>query len=79
VVGGGASLAICATSEDFSPTRKSCSDAQPRTPFTHKSSEDPHFLAAHHVIPRAEGGADDPANLIALCASCHARLEPKRR
>jgi hypothetical protein len=29
------------------------------------------YLAAHHVIPRREGGADHPANLVALCASCH--------
>jgi 5-methylcytosine-specific restriction endonuclease McrA len=33
-----------------------------------------HYLAAHHVIP-ARGGADHPANLVALCASCHARIE----
>ena len=37
------------------------------------------ILAAHHVIPRAEGGADHPSNLVALCASCHARLEADRR
>lgn len=34
-----------------------------------------HFLAAHHVIPRAEGGADHPANLVTLCARCHAQVE----
>jgi 5-methylcytosine-specific restriction enzyme A len=38
-----------------------------------------HYLAAHHVIPRNEGGADHPSNLIALCASCHARLEAYHR
>jgi 5-methylcytosine-specific restriction endonuclease McrA len=37
------------------------------------------YLAAHHVIPRKEGGADHPSNLIALCASCHARLEAPQR
>jgi hypothetical protein len=37
------------------------------------------YLAAHHVIPRHEGGADHPANLIALCASRHARLEAVTR
>jgi 5-methylcytosine-specific restriction endonuclease McrA len=37
------------------------------------------YLAAHRVIPRNEGGADHPANLIALCASCHAQLEADRR
>jgi 5-methylcytosine-specific restriction endonuclease McrA len=38
-----------------------------------------YFLAAHHVIPRAEGGADHPANLVALCAACHARHEAEQR
>jgi 5-methylcytosine-specific restriction endonuclease McrA len=38
-----------------------------------------HYLAAHHVIPRNEGGADHPANLVALCAVCHARHEAEQR
>lgn len=25
----------------------------------------------HHIIERAEGGTDDPDNLVALCNSCH--------
>jgi 5-methylcytosine-specific restriction endonuclease McrA len=37
------------------------------------------YLVAHHVIPRREGGADHPSNLIALCASCHARLGAEQR
>ena len=28
---------------------------------------------AHHVIPRAQGGSDDPENLVALCAFHHLR------
>jgi hypothetical protein len=27
---------------------------------------------ADHIIPRAEGGTDHPANLQSLCAHCHA-------
>ena len=27
----------------------------------------------HHIVPRAAGGTDDPANLIALCFPCHWR------
>ncbi len=37
------------------------------------------MLAAHHVMPRAEGGPDTPENLETLCASCHARLEAEQR
>lgn len=37
------------------------------------------YLAAHHVIPRAEGGADHPANLTTLCASCHGRASAEER
>jgi 5-methylcytosine-specific restriction protein A len=29
---------------------------------------------AHHVVRRRNGGADNPRNLMALCASCHSRL-----
>src|ERR1051325_8878164 len=31
---------------------------------------------AHHLIPRAAGGVDDPANLITLCDGCHAAHHP---
>lgn len=30
----------------------------------------------HHLIPRAAGGVDDPANLITLCDGCHASHHP---
>ena len=38
-----------------------------------------HCLSAHHVIARAEGGADHVDNLVTLCARCHAQLEAERR
>jgi hypothetical protein len=25
----------------------------------------------HHILPRSEGGTDDPSNLTVLCAACH--------
>jgi hypothetical protein len=31
-------------------------------------------LHLHHIIPRAEGGPDDPSNLLPLCAAHHLRL-----
>jgi ATP-dependent DNA helicase RecQ len=30
----------------------------------------------HHVLPRASGGTDEPANLISLCQMCHAAVHP---
>ena len=33
-------------------------------------------LDIHHLIPRAAGGLDDPANLITLCDGCHATRHP---
>jgi ATP-dependent DNA helicase RecQ len=30
----------------------------------------------HHLVPRAAGGVDDPANLITLCDGCHAAHHP---
>ena len=30
----------------------------------------------HHLVPRAAGGLDDPANLITLCDGCHAARHP---
>lgn len=32
-------------------------------------------LTVHHILPRAEGGGDNPENLIALCAKCHDEVE----
>lgn len=34
-------------------------------------------LHIHHRIPRALGGTDEPANLITLCAGCHATYHPQ--
>lgn len=30
-------------------------------------------LEVHHIIPRSEGGSDDPANLTTLCRKCHGK------
>jgi 5-methylcytosine-specific restriction endonuclease McrA len=35
-----------------------------------------HYVSAHHVIARVDGGPDSPLNLEPLCASCHAK-EPR--
>ncbi len=36
-------------------------------------------LTAHHRIPRAQGGPDQPWNLEVLCIACHNRIEAERR
>ena len=28
-------------------------------------------LSVHHLVPRVDGGSDDPSNLITLCHRCH--------
>jgi len=35
-----------------------------------------HEADVHHLIPRAGGGRDEPANLITLCDGCHAAHHP---
>jgi hypothetical protein len=32
-------------------------------------------LSIHHIIPRSEGGSDEPENLITLCFRCHDYIE----
>jgi len=36
-------------------------------------------LSLHHKVPRALGGGDDPDNLMAVCWSCHRRLDNELR
>jgi hypothetical protein len=36
-----------------------------------------HFLDVHHVVPRADGGSNDPDNLITLCAACHRMIHDR--
>jgi hypothetical protein len=35
------------------------------------------LLGLHHIIPRNEGGTDDPENLILLCFECHNKIEER--
>ncbi|ABB38016.2 HNH endonuclease [Oleidesulfovibrio alaskensis G20] len=39
-------------------------------PFVSRADNLP-YLEVHHVRPLAEGGADTPANCMALCPNCH--------
>jgi HNH endonuclease len=33
------------------------------------------LLDIHHIVPRADGGSNDPSNLILVCKNCHARID----
>jgi len=35
------------------------------------------FLEIHHIVPRAEGGNNNPENLVTLCSACHKLLHEK--
>lgn len=39
-------------------------------------AQDKTQLDVHHVLPRALGGQDEPANLVVLCDLCHAARHP---
>lgn len=36
-------------------------------------------LEIHHIKPVAEGGGDEPENLITLCHSCHLKRHEQMR
>lgn len=40
-----------------------------------KCSQKGRGLTPHHIIPRSQGGLDDPDNLITLCDPCHNYIE----
>ena len=44
-----------------------------------KGNKERRQLNVHHVIPRKEGGADHPENLVTLCKRCHGKMEGKRK
>ncbi|MEX2410060.1 MAG: HNH endonuclease [Candidatus Paceibacterota bacterium] len=33
------------------------------------------LLELHHIVPRAEGGSNDPQNLLLVCKNCHGLIE----
>jgi len=49
-----------------------CQGCEEDAPFI-TNSGDP-YLEVHHLYRRADGGADEPENVIALCANCHRRV-----
>jgi len=37
------------------------------------------FLHVHHLIPRSEGGKDEPSNLVTFCEKCHSGIHIERQ
>jgi 5-methylcytosine-specific restriction endonuclease McrA len=37
--------------------------------------ETDYHLTAHHIVPRDEGGLDEPDNIAILCSTCHDEIE----
>ena len=40
--------------------------------------DSPRGIQIHHVIPRSQGGGNQPDNLITLCMYCHAVIHGTR-
>lgn len=49
-----------------------CQGCGEPAPFIDTNGEP--FLEVHHIQRLSDGGADDPANVIALCPNCHRRV-----
>ena len=52
--------------------------ARDRHRCTRPGCNNTHYLEVHHLIPRAQGGGNEPENLITLCAACHQLLHEKK-
>jgi len=42
-----------------------------RTNVCHDCGRSRPWLHFHHIVPKSQGGSDDPENLIEICANCH--------
>jgi hypothetical protein len=47
-------------------------EAHSRCPFCGES--DVNVLEIHHITERADGGSDEPSNLILACSNCHSKI-----
>jgi 5-methylcytosine-specific restriction protein A len=49
-----------------------CQGCDEEAPFVDSDGEP--YLEVHHLHSRADGGADDPENVLAICPNCHRRV-----
>ena len=42
-----------------------------KRPLCEKCGCPRNWLHRHHVIPKSQGGSDDPSNILRICANCH--------
>lgn len=49
-----------------------CEDCLKAAPFIRRNGEP--YLEVHHIVALATNGGDHPANVVAICPNCHARI-----
>jgi 5-methylcytosine-specific restriction endonuclease McrA len=49
-----------------------CEGCEELAPFLRRNGQP--YLEVHHIVPVANGGADSPFNVAAVCPNCHARV-----
>src|SRR5690606_25299604 len=54
------------------PSRGKCEGCKQPAPFMRRNGKP--YLEVHHVRPLADGGADHPLNVAAVCPNCHRRV-----
>ena len=52
--------------------------AQYRHKCQRPGCENAHYLEVHHILPRSQGGSNDPDNLTCLCSACHSLVHDKK-
>jgi HNH endonuclease len=53
-------------------SRGNCEGCKHPAPFMRRNGEP--YLEIHHIRPLANGGADHPLNVAAVCPNCHSRV-----
>ena len=63
--------------ESISPTTRRLISQQANSECPFCGERDVALHEVHHIVPRAEGGSNDPENLILVCRNCHVRVANK--
>ncbi|MBC8425217.1 HNH endonuclease [bacterium] len=52
--------------------------ARARHKCQHPGCNHTRFLEVHHIVPRSQGGTNDPENCTCLCSACHTLLHDQK-